>query len=290
MPTEPATIAHTLAAPWQDPLMARALLEIALVGVAGGALGCWVVLYGLSYTAESMAHSLFPGLVLAALTGVPLIVGGAVGIAVAAVAIALAARVPVLGADTAVAVVVTTLFGAGVLMALAPASPPGLGSLLFGDLLGPSDIDLSLAGVLAVTVGAALWLLHRRFLAVGFDRAAARRLGVATALTDAVLLLLLAAAILVGVQGLGNLLVIAVLIAPAVSARMIARRAGSMIVLAGGLAIAAGAGGLYLSYYAGTAAGASVAGVAVGLCLAVAVVTGLRRRGYDRRRWSEARA
>ena len=279
-----ATVLHALTAPWGDPLMRRALLEVALVGIAGGALGCWVVLYGLSYSAESLAHSLFPGLVVAALAGFPLILGGAAGIVLAAVAVALAGRSPAIGGDTAVAVVITALFGAGVLLALSPASPPGIQALLFGDLLGPSDSDLALAGGLAAAIVVALAALHRRLLAVGFDREAARGLGVSPVVTDAALLLLLALAILVGVQGLGNLLVVAVLIGPAATARLLTRRAASMLALAGALAVAAGVGGLYLSYYANTAAGASVAGAIVVTYLVVRLARAIAGWQYDRGR------
>src|SRR3954470_9331909 len=100
-------VLHTLTDPWADPVGRRALLEVALLGVVGGALGCWVVFSGLSYSAESLAHALLPGLVAAALLGIPLLVGGAAGILVAAVAVALARRAPVVGADTGVSVVVT---------------------------------------------------------------------------------------------------------------------------------------------------------------------------------------
>ena len=75
---------HTLTDPWADPVGRRALLEVALLGVTGGALGCWIVFYNLSYSAESLAHALLPGLVVAALTGMPLLLGGAAGLLVAA--------------------------------------------------------------------------------------------------------------------------------------------------------------------------------------------------------------
>src|SRR5438552_8482075 len=113
--------------------MQRALLELLFVGVVGAVLGCWIVLYELAYSAESLAHALFPGLVAAALLGLPLLLGAAAGLGGAALAVALAATVPTVGRDTAVAIVITALFGLGVLLALAPASPPGVQALLFGD-------------------------------------------------------------------------------------------------------------------------------------------------------------
>jgi ABC-type Mn2+/Zn2+ transport system permease subunit len=245
--------------PLQEPFVQRALAEVLLLGIAGGALGCWVVFYGFSYAAESLSHSLFPGLVLAALAGLPLLLGAAPAIALAAAAIALAARIAGVGRDAAVAVVVTTMFGLGVLLALSPASPPGIEALLFGDLFGVSDGDLAGAGGLALLVALALRLLHGRLLVAGFDRGSARSLGISPALADAALLLLLAAGIVVAVQGLGNLLVVAVFVGPAAAARRLSDRMPTMMLLAAALAVVAGVGGLYLSYYAGTAGGASVA-------------------------------
>ena len=269
---------HTLTDPWADPVGRRALLEVALLGVAGGALGCWIVFYNLSYSAESLAHALLPGLVLAALTGIPLLLGGAAGLLVAAVAIAAAGQVPAIGRDTAVAVVVTTLFGAGVLLALSPSSPPGLQGLLFGDVLGVSNTDLGLAAGLAVLVLAALALLHARLLAVGFDRLSAPGIGVRPLVVDLALLVLVALALLVAVQGLGNLLVVAVFVAPASAARLVARRMGPMMAVSAAVAVVAGVGGLYLSYYAGTAAGASIAAMLVAAYLLAGVSRGVAAR------------
>jgi ABC-type Mn2+/Zn2+ transport system permease subunit len=237
-----------------------------------------VVLYGLSYSAESLAHSLFPALVLAALVGVPLLLGGAVGVVVAALAIALVARTPEIGRDTSVAVVVTTLFGLGVVLALSPRSPPGIESLLFGDILGVSDTDLLLAGGLVVVVMVGLRLLHGQLLTVGFDRSSAPAFGGRPLLVDAALLVLVALAILVAVQGLGNLLVVALLVAPAATARLLARRVVPMLALAAAVGILGGIGGLYLSYYASTAAGASIAAVMVAVFVGVLALTRTRRR------------
>lgn len=276
-------------APFSEPFMQRAIAEMTLLAIAGGALGCWVVLYELSYAAESLAHSIFPGLVLAAIAGAPLLLGAAPAIVVAALAIALAARIPGVSRDVGIAVVVTTMFGAGVLLALSPQSPPGIENLLFGDILGPSDGDLIAAAALVAVLGIALFALHGRLLAAGFDRGGARALGVSPALADGVLLVLLAAAITVAVQGLGNLLVVAVFVGPAATARNLTRRTGPMIAVSVAVAVLAGIAGLYLSYYAGTAGGASVALAIVAAYLLSLPAALLRRRpvrtpavaGYD---------
>ena len=260
---------HALLQPWTLGFMQRALLELLLVGVVGGVLGCWIVLYELSYSAESLAHALFPGLVIAALAGFPLVLGGAVGVLTAAVAVALASRIPGVERDTAVAVVVTALFGLGVLLALSPSSPPGVQSLLFGDLLGVSASDVATAACLTGAALAGLACMHRQLLVVGFDRRSAAPLGGRPLLADLTLLALVAVATLIAVRGLGNLLVAAVLVAPAATARLLTGRLRRMMAIAIGVAALCSVGGLYLSYYASTAGGASVAGLLVVAYLSV---------------------
>jgi ABC-type Mn2+/Zn2+ transport system permease subunit len=269
---------EVLIEPWREPILRGALLEMVFVGVACGALGVWIVLFGLSYSAESLAHAMFPGLAVAALLGVPLVLGGAIGLAIAGVAIALAARLRGVGADNAVAVVITSLFGGGALLALSPASPPGLQGLLFGDVLASSHGDIVLSGALASTVLLGMWLVHWRLLAVGFDALGARALGVRPLAAELTLFVLLGFAVLVGVQGLGNLLVVAALIGPAAAARTFTRRVGPMVCAASLIGIAAGVGGLYLSYYAEIAAGAAIAGLltATAGLLAIVSCTGCR--------------
>ncbi|MCU0312899.1 MAG: metal ABC transporter permease [Solirubrobacteraceae bacterium] len=245
-----------------DPLAQRIVLrgiaELTLLGVVSGALGCWVVLAGRSYSAESLAHAMLPGLVVASLLGFSLLLGGALGLLAGALGIALVGRLPRLDGDVAVSVVITSLFGLGVLLGLAPEVPAGLSDLLFGDVLGVTDADLVLTAALAVAMTAVLALVHHSLLAVGFDRLSAPALGRSPAAFDVLLALLLALATLVAVQALGNLLVVAMLIGPAASARLLCRRIVPMMALATAIAAGASVAGLYLSYHAELAAGASV--------------------------------
>jgi ABC-type Mn2+/Zn2+ transport system permease subunit len=274
---------HVLTDPWSQTFMQRALAELVLLGVVGAVVGCWVVLYDLAYSAESLAHALFPGAVAAALLGIPVIAGGAVGVLAAAAAMALVGRVPLLRGDTSVAVVITSLFGLGVLVALSPSTPPGVEGILFGDLLGVTRGDLVTSAVLAGGSLLALTALYRPLLATGFERSTASAFGLSPALVDLALLALLAVAIVIGVQALGNLLVVALLVGPAACARLLTHRMARMMAVAVLVALAAAVGGLYLSYYAGLAAGASVAAAMVGTYLAILLLTGTRRVAARRR-------
>lgn len=242
-----------------DPLLRRALIEVVLLGVLGGPLGAWVLVHRDTYAAESFSHALLPGVVVAALVGLPLTLGAAGGVLLAALAIALVARDRGLGPDGAVAVVVTTLLGLGALLALAPANPARLERLLFGDLLAVRTADVAVTAGLTALVLLGLAAGHRRLTLVAFDRVSAPALGARPALVELALLALLAVAVLAAVQALGNLLVLALLIGPAAAARRLGRTLTGTLVLAAVLGAVAGAGGLALSTYADLGGGASVA-------------------------------
>ena len=254
--------------PLRSGIERRALAEVLLLGGICGALSFWVTSFRLSYSAESLAHGLLPGLVLAALAGLPLLLGGIGGVAVAAAFVAVAGRDPRIGSDSATAVVVSGMFGLGALLALSPDAPARLEELLFGDPLGVSDTDLGAAAALAVLGAAALAALHRPLCAVAFDAAGAHALGVRATSVRVALFMLLAAAVAVAVQGLGSLLVLAVLVAPAVAVRHRVTSPVAAMLAGGTVAAAAGLVGLYASHHLGSAAGASVA---LALCAAAAL-------------------
>ena len=259
--------------PFASDLMRRALAEVLILAVACGPLGVWVLLHRQSYAAESLAHGMLPGLVLAALAGAPLLLGGAGGVLVAAGAIALAGRDERLGGDTGVAVAVTGLFGLGALLALSPEVPARLGELLFGDLLGVSGGDVAEAALLAAAVVVALALAHRRLAISVFDRTAAPSLGARPARWEAWLLVVLAVATVAGARGLGSLLVVALILAPGAAALNVAARLPAALGLAALFAALAGVLGLLVSYHWETAAGASVALAAVAVFAASLAVS-----------------
>jgi ABC-type Mn2+/Zn2+ transport system permease subunit len=283
-----ASVLDGLVDPWRSGIMQRALIEVVLLGATGGLLGCWIVWGGLSYSAEALPHAMFPGLVGAALLGLPLILGGAVGLLAAALLIAAVSRVPSLDRDTSISVVFTSMFGLGTLMALAPDTPTGVSELLFGDVLGLTNGDVAVAAGLTAVVLVALRVLHPRLLATTFDRDGARSAGLRPGVTDVALVVLIAVATLVCVQALGNLFVAATLVAPAATARLLGRRLAPTMAIAVLVALVSGVGGLLLSYHADTAAGASIAGVTVAIYLVTASAAGLRGALAGRRRGARA--
>jgi ABC-type Mn2+/Zn2+ transport system permease subunit len=265
-------------------LLQRALLEVVILGATCGALGVWLLHVRNTYAAESLAHAMLPGLVIATLVGAPLLLGAAGGVLVAAGLIALAARDTHVGAEVAVGVTVTTAFGLGAVLALAPAVPARLGELLFGDLLGTSTTDLVAAAALAALVAFALGAGHRSLAVAVFDPVAAPSLGVRPGRVELALLALLAIAVVAAVQGLGNLLVLALIVAPASAGIRLGADLRGQIALAAALGALAGLLGLVASAELDVAAGASVALAAIALYMLAALLrpTAARRQGARR--------
>lgn len=253
--------------PFSGALMQRALAEVLILAVACGPLGAWILLYRQSYAAESISHAMLPGLVVAALVGLPLVIGAAGGVLAAAVGIGLAGRDERLGGDVGVAVAISALFGLGAVLALSPEVPPRLGELLFGDLLGVTGRHLAEAAALAGAVVLALAFAHRRLTLSAFDRTAAPSLGARPGMWELVLLALLAICTVAAVRSLGNLLVVALILAPGAAALNLASRLPTVLPLSVAFAALAGVLGLIASYHWEVAAGASVALAAVLLFL-----------------------
>src|SRR5215218_4742330 len=257
--TEPMEAIDFVLDPLRSGIDRRALVELALVGSLCGALGFWVLTERLAYGAESLSHGLLPGLVLAALAGAPLLLGAAGGALVAAALIAFAARDARIGPDAGTAVAVTGLVGLGALLALAPESPQRLEELLFGDPLGVTTGDLVAAAVLLALGAAALVALHRPLSAVAFDASGAAAAGLRPAAMRLALLVLLAAAMAVAVQGLGALLVLAVLVGPPLAVRRHARTPARAMLGGAAVAVLAAIVGIEVSFHAHSATGATVA-------------------------------
>ena len=205
-----------------------------ILSLACGPLGVWVLLYRDAYAAESISHGMLPGLVIAALAGVPLLFGALAGVLVAAAGIALVARDQRLGADVGVAVVrVDAVRARRDARALARRRRRGCRSCCSATCSASTGGDLAVAGRLAGGVALALAAGYRSLALVGFDRGSAAALGAAPGRWELALLVVLAVTTVAAVQGLGNLLLVALVLAPAAAALALARRLAAVLALVG---------------------------------------------------------
>jgi ABC-type Mn2+/Zn2+ transport system permease subunit len=250
--------------PFAYEFMQRALAESVLIGVSCGLLGVLIVLRGLTFTGESLSHTLLPGAAIAVALGFAVVAGALVAGVLAALVIAALLRRPEVGEDAAVSVVFTGAFAAGVIVLSTHGTRKDLDSLLFGSILAVEPRDLWLGLGTAVGVAAVIVLATRGFVLVAFDRTFASALGLRPGLLDVLLLTALAGALTVALRGVGALLVLALLVAPPATARVLTGRVWTMLWLAPLLGIASSFVGLEISFHFGAAAGPAICLTALG--------------------------
>jgi len=262
--------------PFQLPFVQRALLELLLLAVAAGTLGCWIVLRGLAFPAHGAAAAAFPGLVLADGLGFAATLGGFGAALLFALAVG---RLAVRGdeadprEDTLTALVLVAALATGIVLASdvfhAAAS---VESLLFGSLLAIGPGDVRLAAAAALVALAATRLLGTRWLATGFDARSARALGVRSAIPDTLLLVLVALVAVATLTAVGALLATALLVVPAATTRLISDRIASWQLATVALAAVEGTFGIWLAVELNAPPGATIAVVAGAVFALVALM------------------
>jgi ABC-type Mn2+/Zn2+ transport system permease subunit len=278
--------------PLQYPFMQRGLLAVVLVGVLCALVGTFVVLRGLAFMGEAMRHALFAGVVISFLLGGSLIGGSLLFALMVAWLIGVVGRQQGIGEDTAIGVFFSGSFALGiVLLNFAQSGVRDLATILLGNVLGIATFDLVLTAVVALVVTAIITLFYKELVLVSFDPALAAAQGRSLVVWDGLLLVLLALALTTAFQTVGNLLVLALLLAPAATARLLTQRLSAMIALAVGFATGAGVIGLYISYWRNLPSGPTivlVSGALFGLALVFAPRNGLTSSFLQRRRLRKA--
>lgn len=274
--------------PFDPEFMQRALLAGMLAVVASSVVGTWVVLRGLSFLGDALAHGVIPGMALAVLWGFNLTVGALLTAGVMVAGISLVNRRARLGEDTGVGLLFVGMLALGVIIISKSRSfASDVQSLLFGDVLGVTWSDLGYQAAAAVVVVVASVVGYRAFLALSFNEAKAGSLGLRPGITHLALLALVAVAIVSSFQAVGTLLVFGLLVGPPATAALLVRRVWVCMLVSVGLGWVAVALGLVLSYQHGTAAGATMAGVSVAGFFAVLLgqeLTSVARRVAPRAR------
>jgi manganese/iron transport system permease protein len=258
-------------------LMQRALLAGLLASAACAVVGTWVVLRGLTFLGDALAHGVVPGLALALLWGFSPIVGAFVAALAMSGAVTLVTRRARVREDTGIGLLFVGMLALGVVIISRSASfTTDVTALLFGDVLGVTIADLRGQALGVAVVVAASTILYRPFLALTFNEEKAATLGLRPGLAHFALLALLATAIVASFQAIGTLLVFGLLIGPPATAGLVVRRVPLVMLTAVALGALAVVLGLALSYHHDTAGGATIAGVAVAEFFAVLAAQELR--------------
>ena len=269
--------------PFQYGFMVRALIVSVLVGVMCPILGAYVITRGRAFMGDALAHSVLPGMVVAFLLGIsPFFAAVPAGIVIALLMGTVSRRTGI-SEDTSIGIVFAGMFALGlVMLSRATSVNVNIEDLLLGQVLGVTQTDVYVSVALTALVLIGLYAFHRQLVYTTFDEVGASVVGIKTNLIEYVLLALLALVIVIGIQAAGIVLVMAMLITPAATGYLLARRfVGVMIV---GALVGAGSAivGLYLSFHADLPSGPSMALLATLMFTIAAVFKGtwpLKREG-----------
>ncbi|MGQ4599469.1 zinc ABC transporter permease AztB [Nocardia sp. R6R-6] len=268
-----------LVAPFEVSFVQRALCGGLLVSCLCAIAGTWVVLRGMAFLSDAMAHGMLPGVAIAAMLGGNLLLGAAFSAAAMAVGVSVLGRSTRFAPDTGIGLLFVGMLSAGVIIvSRSPSFAVDLTGFLFGDVLAVKERDLwylAAAAVFAVIVSV---LGHRAFVALTFDPRKAHTLGLRPRSAQVALIGLVTLAIVASFHIVGTLLVFGLLIAPPAAAVYWAHRIPSIMLTAAVLGAAATVAGLVISWHAGTAAGATIAATAVGLFFLSTFTAWLRDR------------
>jgi ABC-type Mn2+/Zn2+ transport system permease subunit len=249
--------------PFEYDFMVRAAVATIAVCIAAPACGVWALSRRLVYLTDAMSHGMLAGVAGAAIIGGSLLVGGLIAALAMALFISLLvvrARVP---EDGAIGVVGQGLFALGVIGVSLQSEPRALAHVLFGNPLTVSRFDVIVDVAVVVIVIGTLAVMKPALLATTFDAVHARTVGMRVGLIDAALLVVLSMTVVAGLVTVGVLMAVTLIVAPAVTARMLGRSLNAMFAIAVASGLMAGVAGLLVSYHAGLPTGPTVALLAV---------------------------
>ncbi|OYQ32362.1 manganese transporter [Niveispirillum lacus] len=283
------------------------LLGATALGLAAGMVGCFMVLRRRALVSDALSHATLPGIVTAFLTGLALgidgrslpllLAGAAISGVIAVLTIQAIKRWTRLTEDAAIGAVLSVFFGAGVVLLsvvqeLPAANAAGLKGFIFGQTAAMRSGEAMGLGALALVAAALIWLFFKEFRLLAFDEGFARAAGWPTGRIDLALMALVTLVTVVGLQTVGLVLIIALLITPAATARFWTDDLAAMLIIAGGVgAVSGGVGALLSSRFADLPAGAIIVLVATSLffiSLIIAPSRGLLGRSLRRARLRRA--
>ncbi|PZX23350.1 metal ABC transporter permease [Rhodobacter capsulatus] len=268
--------------PFQFPFMQNAFLIMALIAPAAAMLSTFLVLKGWSLMGDATSHAVLPGVVLAYLAGIPLIVGAFLAGLLCAVATGVIKDNSRIKQDTVMGIVFSGMFGLGVVIYTQIDSALHLDHILFGNMLGVGAQDLWTAGLIAAGVVLVFSVKWRDFLVYSFDPAQARMIGLRTGWLHYGLLAILSATIVAMLSSVGIILSVAYLIAPGAIAFLLTRRFAAMLVTSVAVALIAGIVGIYVAFRLDAGPAPTIVLVLTGMFLAALVLRGRRERRVRR--------
>ncbi len=283
-------IFHLIIDPLAYPFMVRGLLAAILVGIVCATVGTYIVLRGMAFFGDALAHAILPGVAVGYLVSAgsqTTVFWFALGTAViTAIGIGVVSKGAELKEDTAIGIVFAGMFALGIaLISTVRGYAVDLAHFLFGDVLGVTNQDLWLIFIFGAIVIITITLFYKEFLVLSFDPVLAETLRIPANLLNYLLFVLLAITIVVSLQTVGVALMLAMLVTPPATAYLLTRRLPAMMAMAGAIGAFSGVVGLYLSFYISVASGAAIVLVSTAIFLLTALLA--PQRGWVWRKVSQ---
>jgi manganese/iron transport system permease protein len=273
---------ETLFLPFQLPFMQNAFAITAMIAVPSAILSCFLVLKGWSLIGDAISHAVLPGVVLAYVVGLPLIVGAFIAGMICALLTGFVGDNSRVKADTVMGVVFSGMFGLGVVLYTSIESGVHLDHILFGNMLGVGQGDLLVSGAIAAIVALLLVLKWRDILLHAFDPVQAQVIGLPVRVLHYGLLAAVSATVVAMLSAVGIILAVGLLIAPGAIAFLLTRRFAMMMVVAVAVTLIAGLGGIWASFWLDSAPAPTIILILTAIFVVAFVVSSLRMRRVTR--------
>jgi manganese/iron transport system permease protein len=231
-----------------------------LAAIVFAVVGTWVVIRGMTFLGDALVHGVIPGIALAVLFDFNLLIGAVGAALVMVVGINFVHRQTQFSEDTGIGLLFAGMLAFGVILISTTDGASGtLTAILFGNALGVTGTDIAVLALVAVIAVAGTTLLYRRLLVLAFNEQKAELFGLRPRATHVILLVLITLSIVGSFQTVGTLLVFGLMVGPPATAALVVRRVPTMMLTAGVIGIISVAGGLIISYHAGTSGSATMA-------------------------------
>jgi manganese/iron transport system permease protein len=273
---------EVLLQPFEFAFMNRAFLIMAILAVPTSLLSCYLVLKGWSLMGDAISHAVLPGVVIAYIVGLPLIVGAFAAGMTCALATGFLSDNSRVKQDTVMGIVFSGMFGFGIVLYTRISASVHLDHILFGNMLGVGAADLWTAGVIALLVAAVLLAKRKDFLLHAFDPIQARAVGLPTGWLHYGLLTLISLTIVAALSAVGIILSIGLLIAPGAIAFLLVRRFSLMLPVAVAVTLFAGTAGVWISFYLDSAPAPTIILILTGVFVVAFVRVNLKARRVRR--------
>jgi manganese/iron transport system permease protein len=272
-------MAEWLLEPLNYAFMQRGLLAAIIVGAVCATVGSYIVLRGMAFFGDALAHAILPGIAAGYLLGdggrTQLFLWALAAAILSSLGIGALGRIANLREDTAIGIVFSGMFALGIAMISTGSNYAlDLSHFLFGNVLGVSESDLWITAALGSIVILLILAFYKEFLLLSFDSVLATTLRIPSRALETLLYILIAVAIVVSLQTVGVALMVAMLVTPAATAYLLSKRLPIMMLLAVAFAVSSGIIGLYISYYLGVSSGAAI----VLTCTAFFIIVWLARQ------------